>query len=141
MGMGYHATAVETFSVGFHMIKKDRIRDLARSWISFQSAEPNSPSYDELVSESHELWRMGRRSPCDCLDVLLEIINSSDSDFILSNLAAGPLEDLLVKNGNTVIGKIEEISKSNHGLKRALKMVWRQDIAEDLWGRIQACSI
>ena len=52
------------------------------------------------------------------------LINKALSDEALAYVAAGPLEDLLKKQGAAVIDRIEEESRKNDRLRLALSGVW-----------------
>ena len=53
--------------------------------------------------------------------------------------AAGPLEDLLARQGQVVIGDIEEASRLDPGFAHALGGVWRNSIDEETWARVKVC--
>jgi hypothetical protein len=79
------------------------------------------------------------------LERFWEIINAirrlDDSDSMLSNLAAGPLEDLLANSGNAFIDRCETLAKADDRFKIMLGMVWKNSISDDIWQRIRlACS-
>ena len=62
------------------------------------------------------------------------------SQFILSNLAAGPLEDLLVRHGAAFIERAEHCSVEDPKFRAMLGMVWRNEISEAVWLRIQKAT-
>jgi len=55
----------------------------------------------------------------------------------LGTLAAGPLEDLLSKHGENFIDRVEIEAKSNPKFARLLGGVWRYQMTEEVWNRVQ----
>jgi hypothetical protein len=56
----------------------------------------------------------------------------------LAILSAGPLEDLLVYHGDTVIDRVEAAAKANPTFAFLLGGVWRNAISQEVWDRICA---
>ncbi|SFW69654.1 hypothetical protein SAMN02800691_3034 [Luteibacter sp. UNCMF366Tsu5.1] len=73
-----------------------------------------------------------------------EIINAirrmDDSNYMLSNLAAGPLEDLLSSSGSAFIDRCESLAKTDERFKYMLGMVWKNNIPDDIWERVRLAS-
>ena len=63
-----------------------------------------------------------------------------ESDFLLSNLAAGPLEDLLVEFDDQFIDRIEKCASQSPRFRFMLSMVWKNDISEPVWERVRRAS-
>lgn len=86
------------------------------------------------------LNRLVRESPNDALSVI-QFINTGiaeKNDYeLLSNLAAGPLEDLLVRNGSKVIDRIEVIAKEDSEFRKCLGGVWQNAMSDELFERVQ----
>jgi hypothetical protein len=68
-------------------------------------------------------------------EITLMLVNKSPSDEALAYVAAGPLENLLIKHGPEVIDRIEKESSTNERLQLALSGVWmrREDSAFERW--------
>ena len=49
--------------------------------------------------------------PSMALHIITEILAATDNKFVLPNLAAGPLEDLLCLHGSSVIDGIERLAE------------------------------
>lgn len=110
---------------------------LARNWIMLQYAERPSTEYDELMLNTYPIvMEMIDVDPKRSLDFILSVIMENDSDFILENLGAGPLEDILVYHGNEIIEEVERLAHKNIKFKLALKMTWRREILEHVWSRV-----
>ena len=56
-------------------------------------------------------------------------------------LAAGPLEDLLSRHGLAFIGRVEAKAKSDPTFAALLSGVWRNNMSEEVWARVQAAVI
>ena len=56
---------------------------------------------------------------------------------MLAHLAAGPLEDLLVRHGPTFIERIYETARKEPVVRKMLGAVWRNSIAEPVWQRLK----
>jgi hypothetical protein len=113
---------------------------LVNGWIELQYAHQRGEVTRELINIGREVGRMVREAPFECLGIVVDIIDKDDSDLILSNVAAGPLENLIAMSGGLVIGEIENVSRVNEGLKKALGMVWQGDIPDDIWTRVENSS-
>lgn len=53
-------------------------------------------------------------------------------------LAAGPLEELLSLHGPAFIDRVEAESKADPRFSALLSGVWRYNMREEIWGRVQA---
>ena len=62
------------------------------------------------------------------------------SEKILANIAAGPLEDLLVYHGEKFIDRVEEAAQSDPVFKKMLGAVWQNAIPDDVWNRVKAVA-
>ncbi|HJU20771.1 MAG TPA: hypothetical protein VJ770_30350 [Stellaceae bacterium] len=105
-------------------------------------------SYFPEKSEEHEknFWAFERLSnlcendPEAAWSVIEEIFQKDSNDLILSNLGAGPLEDLLAKHGAQFIDRIERRAAKDEKFRKLLGIVWRNEIPEDVWQRIKAVA-
>jgi len=73
--------------------------------------------------------------PEDAWKAILLILAKSPSDKVLSNLAAGPLEDLIDSAGPQVIDRIELAARQNPEFRSLLSGVWKSG-TPDVWARI-----
>jgi hypothetical protein len=114
--------------------------EIAAGWIRMQRTRSDLAENDEhfwSVEAIHELCRV---DPERCWRVLAEIRSQDDSDDILGMWAAGPLEDLLAYWGGMFIDRFETLATTDGRFRMALGMVWRNDIAEDVWQRVQRAA-
>lgn len=71
-----------------------------------------------------ETSNLVRSDPTAALKFILQAIAVKPGEFAFANLAAGPLEDLLVFHGEEVIDKVEEEARSNSAFDELLGGVW-----------------
>jgi hypothetical protein len=84
---------------------------------------------------------MVRNDPDAAWPLLIDLVNSSPDDATLAYIAAGPLEDLIVLHGVTMIDRIESTAATNGRLRRALTGVWVEgDILPQLFERLKALT-
>lgn len=85
---------------------------------------------DELVRSDPEVaW-----------NVIGVIYQLDSTDQILANLAAGPVEDLLVYHGDRFIDRVETLAKSDAIFRKLLGAVWQNEIPESVWKRVRAVA-
>src|SRR5688572_11040337 len=70
-------------------------------------------------------------------EVLGMIVERVKEPALLACLAAGPLEDLIVNHGRDIIDKIERYAAASARFRETLVGVWRRDIPQDVWARIE----
>ena len=87
-----------------------------------------------------QISRLCVDDPEACWQVIHAIRLLDSSDRILSNLAAGPLEDLLVAHGESFIGRIEELALQDARFRKLLSGIWRNKISEGVWARLRALA-
>ena len=100
---------------------------------------------DQTVDEIVVAWFEGEYTMFDAVyDVpevawtaILEILDGELTEEQISILAAGPLEDLLAKHGAKFIDRIECEAKSNSRFNHLLGGVWKNEIAQEIWVRVQ----
>ncbi len=111
--------------------------ELAEAWIKLQSLPQDSTDADELMWAAEDANMLSITSPSDCWDFTLEVICKTDDEWVLTNLAAGPLENLLSVSPDETIAMIEKEIPSNPKLRNILKNVWQNLIPENVWSRLQ----
>lgn len=112
------------------------IRNIAESWVRMHCAEEKSEAYTENFWAFEALLDLCENSPEQCLAVINQIILIDTSDVVLANLAAGPVEDLLVKHGERVIELLMQYAQKNHMWKKILGAVWNNDISDRVWQQL-----
>ncbi|KAG9602228.1 hypothetical protein KCV01_g7290, partial [Aureobasidium melanogenum] len=112
--------------------------DIANAWIAMhlsqkgsKERESNFWAYmaleDLRTSDVERYWK-----------IINDIKDIDDSEPILANLAAGPIEDLLVNNADKFIERIEALARSDLKFRTILSMVWQNDITNEVWARVQS---
>lgn len=70
--------------------------------------------------------------------VITEIFeNNANKEIVMDNLAAGPLEDLLVYHGAEVINLVKKYCGSHSSFKEVVSGVWRNRIDLVVWDELQ----
>lgn len=95
---------------------------------------------DELFWAFKKLDYKCRHEPEYAWNILLKILEKNPSVFVLDNLAAGPLEDLLTNYGDLFINRVENEAKENNQFKYLLGGVWQNDMPKSIWDRIQIAA-
>ncbi len=114
--------------------------DIARGWVEIYRAAEGSETRDANFWAYEALDDLRNHDLERYWEIIVEIRRLDDSDQILSNLAAGPLEDLLAKSGNAFIERCEALARVDPRFKFMLGMVWKNAIPDDIWERLRAAS-
>ncbi len=75
-------------------------------------------------------------NPDRALDIILLIVESRPERRVLDNLAAGPLEDLLVRNGAHVLPRVERLVATHDDFKWLIGGVWTERIPVELRSKV-----
>lgn len=116
------------------------IKNLADTWMRMTLAKNGSDVYKENFWAYEAITDLCISSPQQCLAVIDLIVLSNNTDLVLSNLAAGPVEDLLVQNGEQVISSVMQYAKKNPDWKRMLAGVWKNSMSDDVWTKLQSVT-
>ena len=82
--------------------------------------------YDLTYEEPEKLWLL-----------ILEIHHRDQSIAIQQVLAAGPVEDLLAKHGDTFIERVEAEARRDPQFAKLLGGVWKSTMSDAIWDRLQ----
>lgn len=114
---------------------------LVKTWIALQRAPYDSEEYHRLFWAHQQLSDLCDESPDKCWEIITQILQEERDDVeILANLAAGPLEDLLVKHGKQIINRVEKEAQTNEDFRKLLGSIWKNKIVDDVWSRLKAVS-
>jgi hypothetical protein len=120
----------------------NEIKKIAKAWIEMSQAQDGSAAYEEKFWAAEKLFDFIYNEPETAWLVIDAIRHQiTPGDQVFWNLAAGPLEDLLVYHGPIFIDRFEELAKQDINFRKLLGGVWRNQISEDVWNRIQAIAI
>jgi hypothetical protein len=122
------------------MDRSDKSDQIAETWITLYYLPEESEEREKNFWAYERLDDLCRDDPEAAWSVIEKILRRDSSDLILSNLGAGPLEDLLVAHGARFIDRIEERAAKDEKFRKLLGMVWRNEIPEDVWQRIKAVA-
>ncbi|MBV2139202.1 MAG: hypothetical protein KUF79_20520 [Candidatus Thiodiazotropha sp. (ex Ctena orbiculata)] len=111
-------------------------RKLAEAWIHLQDLPQDSTEAEKYMWSAEEINLLALRSPSDCWDVVLEILSITDDDWIITNLGAGPIENMLAFKPEITISMIENEYTNNSKLQAAIKNTWKNIIPDEVWDRL-----
>jgi hypothetical protein len=119
-------------------------QDLVAAWLKYHELLERSGDLaghttvgDEFIWAIHRLDDMVREAPEECWRLVMELVVRAQSDYQLASLAAGPLEDLLAQHGGEFIERVEVAAAKNDRFRETLIGVWRNEIPEDVWVRVE----
>lgn len=69
---------------------------------------------------------------------ILQLMQHDLSDEQRSWLAAGPIESLLAWHGARFIGRVEAEARRTPAFASVLRGVWRHDMPQEIWRRVEA---
>ena len=114
---------------------------LAKTWLEHQRLSRGSRPDRERAEALFWAWTclesLTECAPDTALDVILGALETADQDSTVDALAAGPMEDLIARNGEQVIRRIEEEAWRDHDVRKLLLGVWSQGNDEtEIWQRV-----
>lgn len=112
---------------------------IAEAWIELYRLPEDSPEREHRYWSHDRLWELVQEDP-EAAWRIIQIVRCEGSDVILSNLAAGPLEDLLVAHGDQFIDRIEALAQRDAQFRKLLGAVWQNSMSAKLWRRIEAVA-
>jgi hypothetical protein len=114
-------------------VNEPDLTQIAQSWVRMQRAERNSPAYEAEFWSFEAIWEFCRNRPEDAWKAIVEIYGSEPEDIVLANLAAGPVEDLLVYHGSVALPWMAACCAAQPGFAKVLQMVWRNAMPDEVW--------
>ena len=116
------------------------VGEIATAWMRCYRRKEWSPEREEFFWAWERLNDMVSKSPEDAWTIIETIRQSNPSEWVLSNLAAGPLEDLLAKHGPAFIDRIETLARQDPTFRHLLGGVWQNAIRDDIWTKVMAAA-
>jgi hypothetical protein len=113
---------------------------LAAAWIALHHSAARSQAHNDNFWAFTTLSDLCESAPEQGWEFIEAIRRADGSDVILANLAAGPLEDLLVRHGPQFIERVEMLAASDPQFRKMLGALWKNSIRDDVWSRIQRVS-
>jgi hypothetical protein len=84
--------------------------------------------------------KLSRSEPQEAFELITSILSSTNDEVVLENLAAGPLETLLVWHGQEIIGSIKNYAAKDLRFKWLLAGVWPNNINPLIWQQLIALT-
>lgn len=109
---------------------------LVDTWIA-EHKDYRTEKHPTLGWAFKELNRLCDEEPFAALRAIDQIIAKDHSDPIMEVLAAGPLENLLVKHGTIVVDEISKLAASNAAFRELLGGVWSAGIDPTVWEQVK----
>jgi hypothetical protein len=100
---------------------------IAHNWIKYQETFWVREKINHIITNEFIEY---------AFNVVKILYEKSLSDVHLSSIGAGPLEDLLEKNGAFIIDRIEQLASTDQRFRYCLSYVWPTHIPVDVWKRI-----
>ena len=122
-----YATPIPSERWDIFSFTNDDVERIARNWIKYRETfwareKIHNVINDEFIEYAFNVFKM--------------LYEGASSDVHLRSLGAGPLEDLLKRNGAHIIDRIEELASTDRRFRICLSYVWPTNIAVDIWKRI-----
>ena len=117
-------------------LNSEEINEWVNAYIETQESDETIHEYHPLFWAIERFMKLNSDHPEVCWNMILEILIKKPSNNVLSILAAGPLEDLIVSHGCEYINKIENEARINPAFKYLLGGVWKSSTPE-VWSRLQ----
>ena len=108
------------------------------AWIAGESASRGSPEYETnwwAISEVSD-WSLERNGEL-LWRFILAAYKRNLPDKVIAVLAAGPVEDLLAKEGPDFIDRVETLARQDPKFNYLLGGVWRNTMTDDVWQRVE----
>lgn len=115
-----------------------KLEELVNAWITVAEAEDGSPECEEAFWAYSKVMKMRYEDPDGLWRFILAAYNKPMSDKAVSLFAAEPLEELLSRYGENFIDRLEELAEKDDVFNDFLAGVWKNDMPDGVWNRIQA---
>lgn len=119
-------------------MNEDLNKNIVSSWIMLQGIEQGTSAANSLMWAAEVMIEKAISQPHECWKLIMDIANSTDDEWILANVASGPLETLLATHPYEAIELVESAAAKNRKVVRMVNCVWRNAIPEDVWHRLQS---
>ena len=112
------------------------IADLAQRWASLQRLPQDSPEAKALMPAATQMFKLEFMQPQVCWKVVMKIFNETDDEWVLTNLAAGPIESLLARHPDQVLPLVEHEAGKNERFRLMLQGTWKNLMTDETWRRL-----
>lgn len=122
-------------------------KDIAADWVAYTRLSPQSAP-DDLFDRGWLIYEMAEHDPALAWEAIKAVVTSfklsdlvsesaTEAKKIVSNTAAGPLEDLLASHGDKFIDAVELEARDDPRMRWALSGVWQNAMPDSIWARVQ----
>lgn len=111
-------------------------KKIVEEWIIYYESEKKSKKnkYYPSVLKLHDLVQ---HQPLGAWHIILEILEQNPKQPLLTELAEGPMQDLVSFHAKDLIELILREARKNDKFNYLLGGVWNRDIPDDVWQRIE----
>ena len=122
------------------MTRDDADRDdIIEAYLARTRAQEQGIADDAGFWAVEAMWEIVDGEPEAAWTVILEMIGRAEGDYQIASIAAGPLEDFIVRHGWQCLDKVEREARANPKFRRALVGVWGESrMPEELVLRLRA---
>ena len=115
-----------------------KIGQFVDKWIKFHDMLEEDPRRDDYWPEVSEVMDWHYSRPERLWQFILLVYRRKPSQRVVSNLAAGPLEDLLSIHGYKFIERIMTLARTDIDFNHLLGGVWQNAMPDEIWKILQA---
>ena len=114
---------------------------LLDAYLEYAAAREKGVSDEQYFWAVEAMWAVVERDADTAWLLLLEMLRRVDGDYMIAFIAAGPLEDFLIRHGARFLERIETEARTNPKFRRALVGVWGESrMSEELVRRLRALT-
>lgn len=107
--------------------------NLVAEWIAYQKTQE-----EKYWDSADYVMTLASKQPEALWDFINATLDSPEcDDVVLSNLAAGPLEDLMNSNGKEFIERVVDKARRSPRFNLLLGGVWQSGIEPEVWKKIE----
>jgi len=116
------------------------MRRIAQAWVEMYRLPKDSQERKEKFWAFERLSDLVRENPEEAWNIIELMRRLDGTDPFLANIAAGPLEDLLVYHGDRFIDRFEILARADQQFRKLLGAVWQNNMSDVLWARVKAIA-
>jgi len=118
-----------------------QIASLSRGWIAryeaIQRHGEQSPEALATFQAFEQFEGAVAQDPELAWQAILNVLEQSENEFVLENLAAGPLETLIGRHAAGFIDRVEQRARVDERFRWLLGGVWQGLIPQEFWQRVE----
>jgi hypothetical protein len=103
------------------MKKSKKVEDIAFAWIELHSYEDETPEYKSRLWASEALNVLVYSDLRKVWEIVLKILELTDSELMLELVGTGPLEDMMCENDELTLNLIRKEIGDNARLRLSMK--------------------